>query len=266
MSREVASQLNQNTYEETMRRFINACPVIKELLEPATRITEGMYGELRVRRDWSYMNTKFWSPGMLLVGDAACFVDPIFSSGVHLGTYGALLAARSINTCLKSGDTIGEDRSLTEFERRYRREYSNWYQFVMGFYDLHQDKESYYFNARKILNTEERANDAFIRLCSGVSNTGEPLYENATEFMNDRTWAGDALDKIINEEKLDAHLPMVKEKLGAEKFEKLPAPILESSFNMITQSLIGPQALPQTPLYQDGLIVSTDGFHWAAAN
>ena len=58
---------------------------------------------------------------MVLVGDAARFVDPVLSTSVHLATYSGLLAARSINSCLAG--LVDEESAFTEFERRYRREY-----------------------------------------------------------------------------------------------------------------------------------------------
>src|SRR6185295_3326851 len=99
----------------------------------------------------------FWKPGCALVGDAACFIDPVFSSGVHLSTYSALLAARTINTCLRNTG-IDEAVCFDEFEQRYRREFGNFYQFLVGFYDMHVDEDSYFWRARKIVNTEERDN------------------------------------------------------------------------------------------------------------
>src|SRR5262249_40987478 len=185
-----------------MQSFIDACPIVKEYLQPATRVTEGNYGKFRVRKDYSYVNTRFWAPGIVLVGDAACFIDPVFSSGVHLATYSALLAARSINTCL-SGHEIDEQASFDEFERRYRREYGNFYEFLLAFYDMHQDLDSYYWTARKVLNTEEQGNDAFIRLVAGVGSSGEPLYAKAEEFFAEREGVGDMFQQWSSRGSMD---------------------------------------------------------------
>src|SRR5439155_111060 len=99
VSRDAAEQLSDP--QGAMQHFIDQAPLIKEYLAGAARVTSGIYGEYRIRKDYSYCNTGFWKPGCALVGDAACFIDPVFSSGVHLSTYSALLAARSINTCLR---------------------------------------------------------------------------------------------------------------------------------------------------------------------
>src|SRR5262245_61786191 len=72
VAKEHAAKL-KTSREEALESFAAACQPIKDLLATATRVTEGQYGEVRVRKDYSYCNTKFWAPGLVLVGDAACF-------------------------------------------------------------------------------------------------------------------------------------------------------------------------------------------------
>ncbi|MFD0654689.1 FAD-dependent oxidoreductase [Streptomyces malaysiensis subsp. malaysiensis] len=86
---------------EALSALIADCPLIADYLSDARRVTSGRYGEVRVRKDWSYLHDTFWQPGMALVGDSVGFIDPLFSSGVHMATYSALLAARSLNTALR---------------------------------------------------------------------------------------------------------------------------------------------------------------------
>ena len=256
LARQYADKLKDG-HEEALMHFIDKCPIIKEYLSGARRVTEGQYGHLRVRKDYSYCSTKFWSPGSVLVGDAACFIDPVFSSGVHLATYSALLAARSINTCLQG--RIDETRCFEEFERRYRREFGNFYQFLVAFYDMHQDEESYFWTARKILNTEERANEAFIRLVGGLSSSGEPLYTSAAEFFEEK----EGIKGLFRE-------ASVGDRAQPEgSLERRTRPDSHLFMRELMQEVIQMQAqargrgLPQTPLFEDGLIPSIDGFHWA---
>lgn len=84
------------------RQIIDQVPQIGALLRDVPAATQRPYDQVRVGKDYSYWKAGFWSPGMVLVGDAACFVDPVLSFGVHLATYGALLAARSVNSCLEA--------------------------------------------------------------------------------------------------------------------------------------------------------------------
>ena len=109
-------------------------------------------------------------PGYCLVGNATEFLDPVFSSGVHLATYSALLVARAINSCLRGA--LGEERCFREYEMRYRREFGNFYQFLMAFYDMNQETDSYFWSARKIVNTDERDNEAFVRLATPAGSGG----------------------------------------------------------------------------------------------
>lgn len=151
-----------------LEALIKKCPMVSDFLADATRVTEGPYGEVRVRKDYSYSGDRYWRPGMVLIGDAACFVDPVFSSGVHLATYSALLAARSINSVL--GGVVEEDAAFEEFEARYRHEYGKIYEFLVSFYDTHVDESSYFWSAKKITHYEDDERAAFVRLVSGLSS------------------------------------------------------------------------------------------------
>jgi halogenation protein CepH len=142
--------------------------MISEYLRDAKRVTEGQYGQLRVRKDYSYFNSKFWRPGLILIGDSACFVDPIFSSGVHLATYSALLAARPINSVLAG--LVDEDAAFREFEERYRREYGVFYEFLMAFYDMHVSENSYFWSAKKVTKNTNTELESFVDLVGGVSS------------------------------------------------------------------------------------------------
>jgi len=229
-----------------MKRFVSGTRIISEFLRPATRITDGMYGRYRIRKDYSYTTERFWTPGFSLVGDAACFIDPVFSSGVHLATYSALLAARAINSAL-AGE-VAEDRAFTEYEARYRREFMRFYDFLVAFYDMDKDVDSYFWEARRVLNTEERANDAFVRLVAGTSETGEPLFRTATEFFDVRKGSGEAFRRA---------------------YEGAAGPEADDFFREMRQGIVevmnqGTQRTrPQEqPLFPGGLIASSDGLSW----
>jgi hypothetical protein len=165
--------------------------MIRDYLGATERVTDGIYGQYRVRKDWSYCNTRFWRPGLVLLGDAACFVDPLFSSGIHLATYSALLAGRSINTFLRG--SISEQRCFDEFEERYRCEYLTFLRFLSVFYDKSKEKEAYFRAAHEILETDETDRQAFVRLVSGFS-TGGDIGERPGSEGSGRSVARSALD------------------------------------------------------------------------
>jgi len=250
-----SSRLIGDGREVALSRFIQECEPIRELLAGATRVTSGPYGEVRVRTDYSYCHDKFWKPGLALVGDSACFIDPVFSSGVHLATYSALLAARSINSCL--GASMTEERAFGEFERRYMREFRYFYDFLLAFYDLDQDLDSYYWSARKVLNSAELGNEAFIQLVAGVGGSGEQLFESHEEFVRQRAGLGSQLFGEIPGQAEDAVSGMVKSGSG-----RFMTDLFREVSQVQSQATFTTDRVPEMPLFNDGLVPSTDGFHW----
>ncbi|MEQ8660581.1 MAG: tryptophan 7-halogenase, partial [Gammaproteobacteria bacterium] len=124
-------------YAESLAR----CRYIAEYLRGATRATVAPYADLRTRAEFSYTHDRFWRPGALLVGDSACFVDVVLSSGLHLATFGALQAARALNAVL-AGE-LPERLAMNEFELRYRLEFSTFYQGLLGLHDMGHDGATY---------------------------------------------------------------------------------------------------------------------------
>ncbi|CAN5255689.1 NAD(P)/FAD-dependent oxidoreductase [soil metagenome] len=74
-------------------------------------------GPIRQMRDFSYSNRRLVSPRLIRIGDAAGFIDPIFSSGVFLAMQSGKEAA------LAATDAIDRGRSLTASMRRYERDH-----------------------------------------------------------------------------------------------------------------------------------------------
>ncbi|MBN6038361.1 tryptophan 7-halogenase [Amycolatopsis sp. 195334CR] len=183
VKRESAAKVQGNP-EVAYPALIAECPLIKEFLRDARRAADPPYDRLRVRKDYSYDRTVLWCPGLVLVGDAACFLDPVFSSGVHLATYSALLAARSINSALSG--LVDEHRCFTEFEARYRREFGLFREFLLSFYETRSDEHAYFRHARRLTRHGGTAGAAFAELVGGVSSVdfsgkllGEVLAEGA---------------------------------------------------------------------------------------
>jgi halogenation protein CepH len=253
VAREMASKI-QGDPEEALTALIAECPMITDYLRGAKRVTEGQYGELRVRKEYSYASTKFWRPGMALVGDAACFIDPIFSSGVHLSTYGALLAARSINSVL--AQTLDEETAFGEFERRYRREYAVWHEFLVAFYDLNVNEASYFWSAKKVTQSTLSDLQSFIELVGGVSSGEAALEtaENLTAHYKSRSAEfASALDELVAD-KEQSMVPLVKSSIVANA--------MQEGTKEQTRVLLGKYAKPEPPLFAGGLAPSQDGLTW----
>jgi FAD-dependent halogenase len=252
--REMADKI-QGDRETALRGLIDECPLISDYLRGAKRITEGLYGQLRVRKDYSYHNTKFWRPGMVLVGDAACFVDPVFSTGVHLATYSALLAARSINSVL--AQVVDERAAFREFELRYRREYSVLYQYLMTFYDVHVDEKSYFWSAKKITKSTNSDLEAFIDLVAGISS-GEAALTRPEDLVQhfegqSREFA-DAVDALVanNERNM---LPLFDSSIVRRATIEMA--------RVQARAALGTATDGEAPLFENGLVPSADGALWS---
>jgi len=62
----------------------------------------------RTASDYSYSASRYAGPGYRIIGDAGAFIDPFFSSGVHLAMTGALSAAASICASVRGDCTEAE--------------------------------------------------------------------------------------------------------------------------------------------------------------
>ena len=82
--------------------------------------------------DFSYHNKRLVGPRLLRVGDAAGFMDPIFSAGVYLAMYSGKLAAQVVLESLKAGDD-GQKR-LLRYEKRVYRAMEFYWEMVEGYY------------------------------------------------------------------------------------------------------------------------------------
>ena len=252
--RELASKV-QGDPEEALQALIAECPLISDYLQDARRVTEGEYGQVRVRKDYSYLNSKFWRPGMVLIGDAACFVDPIFSSGVHLATYSALLAARSINSVM--AQLVGEQAAFEEFEQRYRREYGVYYEFLVAFYDMHVSESSYFWSAKKVTKNTSPELESFVDLVGGVSS-GEAALAGAdalAQRFKDRSneFAGAVDDLVVNRER--SMLPLFKSSIVRQA--------MQEGTQVQARAPLREDTEPEVPLFDNGLVPSADGLFWS---
>lgn len=89
---------------------------------------------LKDEGDYSYAMKQICGDRFVLVGDAARFVDPIFSTGVSIALNSARFAARDIIAAAKTGDFRRE--SFKTFETTMTRGVRNWYRFIALYYRL----------------------------------------------------------------------------------------------------------------------------------
>jgi halogenation protein CepH len=149
--------------EGTFRDLISRCAPVASKLAKATLVSP-----VRIIRDYSYDSTRFYGPGHLLAGDAACFIDPVFSTGVHLACLAAYLGGRAAAKIVRGEET--EEDALTAYDTAYRGAFDRYLRFLYFFYDNNVEADSYFWQARSILAyapEDLEARTAFVRLISG---------------------------------------------------------------------------------------------------
>jgi flavin-dependent dehydrogenase len=126
---EKARAIKSEGMDSVFQQAVASVPEMEDRMREASAV-----GSLKTTGDYSWKFSQFAGPRILLTGDAAGFVDPIFSSGVLLALKSSLLASDLILGADKA------ERSLTWWERRaYTREVSGWMQhyskIIQAFYD-----------------------------------------------------------------------------------------------------------------------------------
>jgi flavin-dependent dehydrogenase len=109
-----------------------------------------LVGEVQAEQDYSYVSERFCGPGYFLVGDAACFLDPLLSTGVHLAQYSAMLAAASISSAVKG--EVEEPEAYRFYEYIYRRAYTRMLVLVSTLYQQYNGKDDYFWGAQKLVH------------------------------------------------------------------------------------------------------------------
>ncbi len=102
------------TPEEILERSIANTPGVKNSLGNASRIMD-----VHATGDYSYRSRRFTGDRWTLTGDAAGFIDPVFSTGVMLALEASRSAARAVDLRLKN-QRAGEV-ALRKYEARQIR-------------------------------------------------------------------------------------------------------------------------------------------------
>lgn len=115
--------------EQFFWECLQSRPELYEGLRAAQQVTP-----LKDEGDYSYAMREICGDGFALVGDAARFVDPIFSSGVSIALNSGRLISHDILAAAEHGD-FRHERFRT-FETLMRRGTRNWYHFINLYYRL----------------------------------------------------------------------------------------------------------------------------------
>jgi flavin-dependent dehydrogenase len=174
-----------DSLEQIYLNAIAECPLIADLVRPGKLVSK-----VTTEQDYSYMANSLTGPGYFLVGDAACFIDPLLSTGVHLATHSSTLCAASIASILRG--EITEQEAMTFFEKSYRLAYLRLMVIVSGLYAQYNGKESYFWQAQVLTHHDyddsDALNEAFLFVVSGLEDQVDATKSmrelNLTEMAN----------------------------------------------------------------------------------
>jgi flavin-dependent dehydrogenase len=116
--------------EQALEDAIREQPQIWSRMTRSTRVTE-VYSA----SDYSYRNTSLFGDRWLLAGDAAGFIDPIFSTGVFLGIRSGEQAANALGEALRNPHR--RTAVFKEYERSVNRVMNLYLRFVNNWYKPH---------------------------------------------------------------------------------------------------------------------------------
>lgn len=112
---------------EILQRWVEASPPVKQRMMNAQLV-----GEIQTTSDFSYYNRRLVGNRLLRVGDAAGFMDPIFSAGVFLAMWSGRLAAEVVEQSLADGRSGG--RRFARYEKRVRKGLMFYWHVVESYY------------------------------------------------------------------------------------------------------------------------------------
>jgi flavin-dependent dehydrogenase len=124
--------------------------------------------------EYSFRSRHCACPGLLLIGDAYGFLDPVFSSGVMLALKGGMLAADAVHAALQAGDA--SPRRFEAYGNTMIQGTENMRRLVYAFYDAN-------FSFRTLTRKRHDVVDDITDCLSGdVNKNFDRLFTACAEF------------------------------------------------------------------------------------
>ncbi len=132
-------------------------------------------GDYYITSEYSFHSQYAGCEGLLLVGDAFCFLDPVFSSGLMLALKSGVMAAEEIHKAL--GENDFSPKRFTEYARALREGIENMRKLVYAFYEPG-------FSFKQVIEKHpELAGDITDCLSGDVNKDFSRLWEAIREFV-----------------------------------------------------------------------------------
>jgi len=117
----------KGSLEEIFRRWVDTSVLVKRRMRNAH-----LTGTMRTTADFSYYNRTLVSKRLVRVGDAAGFMDPIFSAGVFLAMWSGKIGAEAVIKALDAGND--GKRGFRKYEKRVRTGMMFYWKVVENYY------------------------------------------------------------------------------------------------------------------------------------
>jgi flavin-dependent dehydrogenase len=112
----------------TLDEILAQSPILQQITAGAER------SQTRLARNFSYRNHASAGPRYACVGDASCFLDPVFSSGVSLAMLGGERLADVLSRALERG-VEGDPAELGDLDAHMKGAYRSVGALVYSFYN-----------------------------------------------------------------------------------------------------------------------------------
>jgi flavin-dependent dehydrogenase len=131
-------------------------------------------GEYFITSEYSYHSRHCGCEGLLLVGDAYAFLDPVFSSGLMLALKSGVMAGEDVHLAITRNDF--SPKLFECYARSMRQGIENMRKLVYAFYDPN-------FSFKQVIDKYPEAADEITDCLSGdVNKDFEPLWKKIREF------------------------------------------------------------------------------------
>jgi len=157
--------------QEMLEREIENNKWVKENLGPAKRISE-----FYITNEYTHHSRHCGTQGLLLLGDAFCFLDPVFSSGLMLALKSGVMAADAAEEAFEVNDLSPE--RFTEYSLTLREGIENMRKLCYAFYN-----ENFSF-AELVKKHPDIAGDVTDCLSGDVNKDFTKLFECIGDFCD----------------------------------------------------------------------------------
>ncbi|KAH7908475.1 putative halogenase, partial [Hygrophoropsis aurantiaca] len=168
----------QDHYLEELRR----APGVIKLIGEARLRDRGFSKAIKSASDYSYSATSYSGDHFRLAGDAGAFIDPFFSSGVHLAFTGGLSAALTIAASIRG--EVQEEKARKWHNSKVGTAYTRFLVVVLGTYKQMRNQSQPVMSDIDEDNFD-RAFDLIRPVIQGTADVGKTLTEDELQKTMD---------------------------------------------------------------------------------